>query len=320
MRTFFKRLLLVAVLVSVPELRLHAELADGIQVIVSDALVTYQQVEVFTAQTEDYLRKEYRTRPAEYQRQMGRMVTNAMDTLLQRELILHDFHTSGFNIPESIIDEYVQDKIHEKFSDRVAFTKQLQEEGMSYETFRKQVRDTLIIKEMTHKFVPEPIISPHKIEVYYQEHLEDYKVADQVKTRIIVLNQLTSDEAGAAKKRAEEILLQIKGGAAFAEMATVYSDGSGRAQGGENGWQEVKVLNTALVEPLAKLKPGEYTEVIETPQACFLVLLEERQAAHNKPLAELRDEIENTLMIRESSRLQQKWIDRLKKKTFVRYF
>ena len=63
------------------------------------------------------------------------------------------------------------------------------------------------------------IISPRKIETYYQEHRDNYKLADQVKMRMIVLSK--GEAPDGVRKRGEEILSQLKGGASFAEMATV---------------------------------------------------------------------------------------------------
>jgi parvulin-like peptidyl-prolyl isomerase len=68
------------------------------------------------------------------------------------------------------------------------------------------------------------------------------------------------------------------------------------------------------------LKPGEKSGVIETPEACYLMLVEDKRPEHIKPLNEVRDDIEKTLLAQEGNRLQKQWIDRLKKKTFVRYF
>jgi hypothetical protein len=50
------------------------------------------------------------------------------------------------------------------------------------------------------------------------------------------------------------------------------------------------------------------------------MLVEDRRPAHTKPLAEVREEIERNLIAQENERLQKKWIDRLKAKSFVRYF
>ncbi|EEF61809.1 PpiC-type peptidyl-prolyl cis-trans isomerase [Pedosphaera parvula Ellin514] len=301
-------------------LNARAELVNGIRAIVADSIITYQQVELLVGRDADFIRHQYQNNPQEYQLRMVDLMGKGLTNLIQRELVLHDFQNSGFNVPETIIDEIVQDRIKEKYSDRVQLTKQLQKEGLTFEQFKKQIRDDLIYREMYRKNVPETIMSPHKIETFYQEHQADFKVADEIKTRIIVLNKPADDTEGSTKKRAQEIISQLKNGAAFSEMASVYSEGSTRAQGGDAGWQETSVVLKPIAEAVSKLKSGEYTDVIETPTACFLVLLEDRRPAHVKPLRDVQDDIERTLTAQENFRLYRKWIDRIEKKTFVRFF
>jgi parvulin-like peptidyl-prolyl isomerase len=103
-------------------------------------------------------------------------------------------------------------------------------------------------------------------------------------------------------------------------MASVYSQGSQRNQGGDWGWVEKSVLRKELADLAFSLKPGQRSGVIDTPEACYLMMVEERRPEHVKPLSDVRDEIEKTLLAQESERLQKQWIERLKKKTFVRYF
>ena len=71
---------------------------------------------------------------------------------------------------------------------------------------------------------------------------------------------------------------------------------------------------------MKKLEPGKFSDVIETPEACFVIYLEGRRPAHDRPLNEVRATIEKELRDRERRRLGDQWIRRLKNKTFVRYF
>jgi hypothetical protein len=50
------------------------------------------------------------------------------------------------------------------------------------------------------------------------------------------------------------------------------------------------------------------------------MLVEDKKNAHRKALTEVRPEIERLLMTEEQNRLRKQYIDRLKKKTYVRYF
>ena len=101
-------------------------------------------------------------------------------------------------------------------------------------------------------------------------------------------------------------------------MADVYSNG--RNPGGDWGWADRTELRKELVDAAFALNAGEISGVVETPEACFLILVEEKRPAHLKALGEVRDEIERNMLTQERDRLQKKWIERLKKKTFVRHY
>ena len=121
-------------------------------------------------------------------------------------------------------------------------------------------------------------------------------------------------------KRAGEILAEIKNGAAFSEMAKIYSEGSQKSQGGDWGWVERSVLRKDLAEVAFTLKPGQMSDALDTPASVYLMLVEQTRPAHIKPLDDVRDEIEKTLRTQQQAKLEKDWIDGLKRKTFVRYF
>jgi len=51
-----------------------------------------------------------------------------------------------------------------------------------------------------------------------------------------------------------------------------------------------------------------------------LIHVEEARPAHVKSLGEVREDIEKDLLTQERARIEKQWLDRLKKKTFIRYF
>jgi parvulin-like peptidyl-prolyl isomerase len=296
------------------------QLAGGIKVIVHDSLVTYQQVEDATTPLIDDLRRQFRNDPQGFQKRLVEVLDENTEALVQRELILREFETAGYNLPESVIDDYVQQRIRSRYGNRATLTKTLQAEGITFERFRQQIRDQFIVEQMRLKNVSEAtMISPHKIELYYLSHTNDFKVEEQVKLRMIILNKSSSDP-DQTRKLAEEIQAKLAEGASFAEMASLYSQDARRNQGGAWDWVERSVLRKDLADVAFTLKTGERSSVIETPEACYLMLLEDRRPAHIRPLNEVRANIEKTLIAQQRDRLQKQWQERLKKKTFVRYF
>ncbi len=316
----FFRFILIFALVLLPGRSLRAELADGVKAVVNDAVITYSQVEEFTAPAAEALRRQYADDPDTFQQKMNAALEDSLEQLVERQLILRSFDTEGYQLPEDYVDQLVQDRIRERFGDRVTFIKTLQAQGMTVEQFRKDVRDQYIITALRQKNVSQEIvISPYKVETYYLAHKNDFKMEDEIKLRMIVLNKTSPDDTNTVQ-RAGEILAEIKNGASFQEMASVYSEGSQKSQGGDWGWVERSVLRKDLADAAFSLKPGQVSGVIETPESVYLMLVEQTKPAHDRPLTEVQDDIEKTLRTQEQSRLEKQWIAGLKKKTFIRYF
>jgi parvulin-like peptidyl-prolyl isomerase len=317
----FFRLISILAAASCFNLPLHAELVDGVKAVVNNGVVTFAEVEDFAAPAAQALRREYPGEPNLFQQKLGDALNDGLEQLVERQLILHDFDVEGYKLPDTVVDELVQDRIRERFGDRITLMKTLQAQGETFETFRREVRDQYIVAALRAKNIsPEKIIiSPYKVETYYLAHKDDFKVEDEIKLRMIGLNKTSGNDTNTASL-AREILAKIKQGATFAEMASVYSQGSQRNQGGDWGWVERSVLRKELADAAFKLKPGQVSGVIETPEACYLMLVEQTRPAHVKPLSEVRDDVEATLLTQEQKQLEQQWIEKLKKKAFIRLF
>ena len=300
----------------------RADLVNAIEAIVDDAVITYLEVKARNDQGEDTLIRVYRNEPAQLQKKLVEMQRENLDEMVKRQLILHEFKTAGYSLPESVLNDLVAESIKADFGDRATLTKTLEARGMTIDRYRQQIRERFIVAQLRLKNISqEIIISPHKVEFYYQAHREDFKVEDEVRLRMIVLNKSSDPSAPQARQLAEEILRTLKEGASFAEMATIHSeDPASRSQGGDRGWVEKSVLRKELRDAAFSLKPGELSEVIETPKECYLLQVEDVRTSHFKPLSEVRQQIEADLLSSERSRIEKQWIERLKKKTFVSTF
>lgn len=314
--------IIIWVAVCGPSPALRAELINGIRAVVYDAVITQGEVEADAYLVAGELQRQFRRQPEMFEKKINEALAESLENALERQLILRDYVASGYQMPESIIAEVVQERIQAEFGgSRAKLTETLQARGVTFEQWRKQTRDRFIITQLRAKNIyQELIISPNKLEAYYLGHPDEFKMEDEVKLRMIQLNKATEAEAEIKRALALEISSKIKQGAAFAEMASVYSDDSKLNAGGSRGWVERRVLRKELAGPAFALKPGELSDAIETPEAMWLMLVEDKRLAHRKPLAEVRNEIERLLLTEEQNRLRRQYIAKLKKKTYVRYF
>ena len=297
-------------------------MVNGIAARVNDAIITFQQIEGEMDEPERLLRSQLRTQPEALIQRITQLRNDTVELLIERLLILDDFNTNpNYKLPESVIEEVIRRRIRDKFGDRARMIKTLEQQGTKLETFRQRIKEEIIVNAMEFKNVSSAIvISPYKIETYYGLHLEDMKVEDEVKLRMIFLANKTDRDVQATKNKAEEILSRIKAGAPFAEEASTNSDDAYKAEGGLRPAEDRKTLREDLAKVAFSLKPGELSDVLELPEGCYLMKVEEFHPAHTKALNEVRAEIEKSLEAAQRQRLRKQWIERLKAKAFIRLF
>lgn len=299
-------------------------LLNSLVVIVDHEVITLKDVMHYIGPSIEVLTRTYAGQPELLRQKIEEAQREGIEQLVERKLILHEFERAGYNLPESLVEDRVKERLRERYGgDRAKLTKTLQREGLTYEAFRRRIREDFIIGAMTRKEVRSPleiVISPHKIEKYYAEHLDKFRIKDQIKLRAIMLNAGSTRPRETARRLAQEILAKLREGAPFAEMARVYSEDTYRAQGGDRGWIERGDLRKELAEAAFGLKPGQPSDVIEVGDTFWILLVEDARANQIRTLPEVRDEIISTLQAEEQTRLRREWIERLKAKSFVRYF
>lgn len=341
--------------------------ANGVEAVVDDSIITHHEVNTKNPMLLEQIASDMTASRDTIERKLNQMRADNLQTLIKEQLILHDFKASGYTLPESVLDDIVNERVRSRFHDRATLTKSLAEEGMTNEKYRRQVRDQFIIEAMRSKNISqEIIISPHKVEGYYLAHREEFKVEDEVKLRGIVLK--TTDASSPPSELAEEILTKLKQGAAFDQMAAVYSQDNHRKEGGEWGWYKRDELMKGLVDVIFSVPVGKYSNVFSRSAGddywiCLytdgqptlarhygldsttkkqklveekkiddsfgvtnlppayeysILLVEDTRPAHFKTLSEVRKTVEDTLLDAEKTRLENQYIEKLRKKTFVR--
>jgi len=381
MRAFRTLVIAAAVTGSPLHVRGASELVNGINAVVHDSVVTLAEVDIMTMPAQEVLVRQYRSQPEVYLKKLTDARNDSLEQLIQRQLILCDFKAT-FNQPErkEIIDKEINKEVDQEIDaeirarfggNRMSLIQTVQAQGITLERHRQQTRDRIIISWLRQKNISsELIVSPHRVDVYYQAHRDEFKVQEEVKLRMIVLKCPGDNEAPRTERLTEDILTKLKEGATFTEMATIHSEGSQRGQGGDLGWWEVARLNKYLADTAASLQAGQHSGVMSRsagddcwvlqyekgvptvgrhyvadttlkkesmveerrfenasaatnlppPIEFYLMLVEDKHPERFKTLTEVREQIEKDLLAQERARVEKQWVDKLKKKTFVRVF
>jgi len=309
-------------------------LADGIAAVVNDKVITYVQINQQVAETEKLLRQNLQGE--ELFQRVKEAKLNVLRALIERELIIQDFKSQGGFIPETYTTERINDVIRDEYGgDRVAFIKTLYERGVTMQKYKDEIQDNAIVGYMRNKNVVQTVlVSPYQIEQYYQQNLRLFQQDEQIKVSTIVLRkslfpsqktvdgkQVTYDPQEEISK---EILYKLDTGGDFADLAKSYSEAGNKDDGGELGWvtQNGKTaIRSDLWDAIAKLQPGQHTDVITTADGLYyIVQVEDRKKTAMTPLEDVRAQIEQTVIGEESQVRQQQWLDSLRAKAFIKMF
>jgi peptidyl-prolyl cis-trans isomerase SurA len=303
----------------------RAEVIDGIADVVNNDVVTISQVRELVGAREGSLREIYSG--AELESKLNEVRLAAIKDLIDRQLILQEFkklQEKGAAIPDYIVDDRVQAIIRQEFGgDRSAFVRTLQAQGYTLTRFREIEREKIVIQAMRQQKVDSNfVISPTQIQAYYDKNKQAYATPEQVKLRMIVIREGSSGDIpdmGSKRELAEEIREKVAKGAEFDRMAEMYSEDETTQQaGGDWGWIERNTLNEKLTNVAFSLRPGEVSPVIAVENTYYIIMVEAKRNATIKPIGDVRDEIEKNLIQEERTKAQQRWIDTLRQKAYIK--
>jgi peptidyl-prolyl cis-trans isomerase D len=151
--------------------------------------------------------------------------------------------------------------------------------------------------------------SDAEVQAYYQQHQDQYKTPEQVKTRHILITVPKGADAktdAAAKAKAEDLLKQVKAGGNFAELAKKNSDDPGsKDQGGDLPMIATSSLDPAYAKAVMALNPGQTSDVVRSQFGYHIIQTQQKDAAHVKSLAEVKPSIVEAIEAQKSGAAAQ---------------
>lgn len=146
-----------------------------------------------------------------------------------------------------------------------------------------------------------------ELEKYYRRNLDKFEIQEQAKaSHILIKVDPSAEESVKEKKRklAQDILARAKAGEDFAELARKHSDDAGSAaKGGNLGYFARGTMVPTFEKAAFTLKPGETSELVESPFGYHIIRSEGHIEAGVKPLADVAEEVKTALRSQKSEQM-----------------
>ena len=229
--------------------------------------------------------------------------TQAVETLIGREILYQDAVSRGYSPDNTKIDEYIA-SLTQNYGGEEALISALSSQGLSIEKLRNDTGVYYVISEyVTRELRLGVSVSDAEVKAYYDEHKEMFKQEETVEARHILLAvEDASDEAAVeeAGKKISALRERIEGGEDFSELAKEYSD----CPSGENGGSLGEFGRGRMVPPFDRaafsLEVGVLSEPVLTQFGWHLIEVTAKNGGGTVALADieprLREYLENVAL------------------------
>lgn len=292
---------------------------------VNGNVITKSEVRDAVTAQEQMLRFQLQNDPAALQRELANLRATALDSLVDRELILAEFKRLGAVMKSQWVDDDVNGIIRDSFKgDRDAFVKELAQTGMTVKKFRELREKMMIVQAMRGKqAADQPPATPKEVEDFYKKNIAQWRTGDMIKISTITIPKFSSSAAGSSesqRKLAQEIRSKLMKGADFATTAKSYSQDSHAEDGGAWDWMSKEQMKPSIASVAFDLKTGGISEVINDQEAYIIIACDAIKYGNAKPLNEVRPEIERAISSEKSKAVIDKWMDGLRKRSVIKKY
>ncbi|CAM2910269.1 peptidylprolyl isomerase [Rariglobus hedericola] len=296
--------------------------ANGVVAVAEDKVITVDDLRREIAPRVPALQRSARNEK-DFNERLETLQDEIIQQMIDRILIVKEFKKDEKRrVPESFINNAIAEEQIRRFDgDRAKFLAYLRNSGLTYRDYRKKVEDDMIYDYMRgQQRKNQNIVSPARVEAFYNENKDRFMQDDQVHMRLLSLTRQPGDTDEQLLARAAVVTDRFKAGTKFEDLARELSQDSKRTKGGDWGWQPRADLKPEFSEPLFKLEKGQITAPIVAPEAVYVLYVEDRKFAGTQSLADVREQIERTLINQMARESEERWIERLRRNAYVKIY
>lgn len=251
---------------------------NSIAVVVNDEVITQQEVNERVISVERRLKAQGTALPdrAELKKQLiERLIVDRAQLQLAKE--------NGMRVDDVMLDRTLQRMAEQNKMNLQEFRNQIEREGTPYARFREEIRDDIMMQRIREREVDSKIlITESEIDNFLAAEASA-KVGKQEINLLHILVRIpenaTAEQIALRRNRAEEVVQKLRSGGDFAKLAVTYSDSAEALKGGDIGWREQDRIPQLFIDAINKIKVGEFSEIVRSPNGFHILKLVGKRAA-----------------------------------------
>jgi peptidyl-prolyl cis-trans isomerase SurA len=254
------------------------ELVDRIVAVVNNEVITQFELSERLGRVLKELAQ--RGTPLPSREQLERQV---LERMILDKVQLQLARDTGLRVDDLDLDRTIARIAESNNMSLTQFRTTLEKDEVPFDRFREDVRTEIILSRLREREVDNKItVAESEVDNFLADQGDvkggavEYNIAHIL---LRVPEQARPDQLEQQRSRAIDVVKRLRGGADFAQVAAVYSDAPDALRGGAMGWRPQDRLPEIFVQALAKLHPGDVSEVLRSPAGFHVLKLIDRRGA-----------------------------------------
>ena len=217
--------------------------------------------------------------------------------LIDKELLLSKGKELGITGETELVKRLDEIRKQNHLDSMEDLEKAAQQQGVSYEDFKQNIRNEIISREVIQNEVSRHIqLTKADITRYYRAHQADFIQPEAVHLDEILIPIAADDPAAlsAAQAKAADVEAQLKAGASFDDLAKKDSAGQTASTGGDLGDYKRGQLAKPIEDATFALKAGEVTAPIRTKQGLLILKVTQHVGGSSQDFASIEPQVEES--------------------------
>lgn len=248
-----------------------------------DRIVAVVNSEVIT-------RSDLRMRVAQVTRQLSRQGTplpaaevlekQVLERQIMERLQLQLAAETSLRIDDVTLDRAVGRIADTNRLSMTEFRKALERDGISWDRFREEVRNEMLLTRVREREVDGRIVVSDAEVSNFLANPENAMGQDEYNLSHILFRApegATPEQLARLRAKADDVAARIGRGEPFDKLAASYSDAPDALTGGNLGWRSAERLPGLFAEAVSSLKPGETTPILRSAAGFHIVRVIDRK-------------------------------------------
>lgn len=258
---------------------------DRIVAVVNDGVVLESELESATHDVRERLQSQNVAPPPE-----AILRSQVLERLVLEEIQAQRADRAGITASDEQVNAAMEDIARRNGVPFAELPARLASQGIVYADYRAQLKREIQRQMLRSRDVMQRIsISPRELDQYLEQQKKMATAANEYNVShilIAVAQDASPATVAAASKLAQEIVARARQGEDFAQLAVTYSSSQTALEGGALGWRKGPELPTFLADIVARLKPGEVSDVLQTSTGFHIVRLNDKRSTSGSQIVQ----------------------------------